>query len=61
MASLFEEKRLPSVVIDTELDFIKLALARPLAEAMGARYLKLDDLRADNLADAIRRELPGEP
>ena len=61
LASLFEEKRLPSVVIDTELDFIKLALARPLAEAMGARYLKLDDLRADSLADAIRRELPGEP
>ena len=58
-ASIFEEKHIGSVVIDTELDFIKLEMARPLAQAMGARYLKLEDLRADNLADAVRRELPG--
>ncbi len=57
LAAVFQEKRLPSVVIDTELDFIKLELARPLAEAMGAHYLKLDDLQANNLADAVRREL----
>ncbi len=58
-AAIFEEKRLASVVIDTELDFIKLQMAKPLADAMGARYLKLEDLRADNLADAVLRELPG--
>ena len=58
-ASIFDEKRITSVVIDTELDFIKLEMARPLAESMGARYLKLEDLRADSLADAVRRELPG--
>ena len=57
--SIFEEKQITSVVIDTELDFIKLELARPLAEAMGARYLKLEELRAETLADAVRRELPG--
>ena len=56
--SIFEEKRITSVVIDTELDFIKLEMARPLAQSMGARYLKLEDLRADSLADAVRRELP---
>ena len=58
-ASIFDEKHITSVVIDTELDFIKLEMARPLAESMGARYLKLEDLRADSLADAVRRELPG--
>ena len=57
--SIFDDKHITSVVIDTELDFIKLELARPLAEAMGARYLKLEELRADSLADAVRRELPG--
>ena len=41
---------------DTELDFIKLELARPLAAAMGARYLKLDELRADALAAAVQAE-----
>ena len=62
MAALVEEKKIQSVVIDTELDFIKLGLARQVAEAMGARYLKLEDLRADSLADAVRLQLPdGEP
>lgn len=58
-ATIFEEKRLTGVVIDTELDFIKLEMARPLAETMGARYLKLEELRADSLADAVRQEMPG--
>ncbi len=62
MAALVEEKKIQSVVIDTELDFIKLGLARQVAEAMGARYLKLEDLRADSLAEAVRLQLPdGEP
>ena len=59
-ASIFEDKHITSVVIDTELDFIKLEMARPLAESMGARYLKLEELRADRLAEAVRSELPGE-
>ena len=62
MAALVEEKKIQSVVVDTELDFIKLGLARQVAEAMGARYLKLEDLRADSLAEAVRLQLPdGEP
>ena len=56
IASVFEEKRLTSVVIDTELDFIKLEMARPLAESMNARYLKLEDLRAGQPG---RRRAPG--
>ena len=62
IASLVEEKKIQSVVIDTEMDFIKLGLARQVAEAMGARYLKLEELRADNLAEAVRLQLPnGDP
>jgi magnesium chelatase subunit D len=59
MASLIKEKKITSVVIDTELGFIKLGLARSIAEAMGARYLNLDELRADHLAEAVRLQLPG--
>ena len=58
LAALFPEKAIPAVVIDTELDFIKLELSRPLAQAMGARYLKLDDLRADSLAAAVTAQHP---
>jgi magnesium chelatase subunit D len=57
-ASLFQEKHISSVVVDTELGFIKLGLAQSIAESMGARYIKLDDLRADRLADAVRQQLP---
>ena len=37
---------------------IRLGLARPLAEAMGARYLTVDDLSAETIADAVRSALP---
>ena len=58
IASLFKEHRIPSVFIDTELDYIQLGMARPIAEAMGAQYLKLDELRAEGLAQAVRLQLP---
>ena len=52
--------KIPAVVVDTEQDFIKLELAKNIADAMSARYIKLDDLAAQSLADAVRGELPGE-
>ena len=58
IADLVRERQIPSLVIDTELDFIKLGLARPIAEAMGAHYIKLDDLRGDSLAQAVRLQVP---
>ena len=58
LAQLVAEARIPAVVIDTEQDFIKLELARPIADAMAARYIKLDDLAAGSLADTVRQELP---
>jgi len=58
IADLVRERQIPSMVIDTELDFIKLGLARPIAEAMGAHYVKLDDLQGDSLAQAVRLQVP---
>ncbi len=58
IASLFRELRIPSVVVDTEVGILKFGLAQPVAEALGAQYIKLDDLRADNLAQAVRLRLP---
>jgi magnesium chelatase subunit D len=57
IASLVKEKRIPSVVIDTELGFLRFGLARPIAEAMGAQYIKLDELGAETLAEAVRSRL----
>ena len=60
LARMVADANIPAVVVDTEQDFIKLELAKTVADAMSARYIKLDDLAADSLADAIRRELPAE-
>ena len=59
VAGLVQKQRVPSVVIDTETGFIRLGLARAIAEDMDANYLQLEDLRAETLAQAVRQELPG--
>lgn len=43
-----------TIVVDTEVDFIKLGLARKLAAAMCARYYRIEELKADVLAEAVR-------
>jgi magnesium chelatase subunit D len=58
VATLVQQQHIPAAVVDTEVDFIRLGLAQPIAEAMGAHYLKLEDLQADSLADAVRLQLP---
>ena len=56
-AGIIGDGKIPSVVVDTESGFIKLGMVQPIAEAMGAQYLKLEDLRADNLAEAVRMNM----
>ena len=58
VASLFREHHIPSVVVDTEVGMLKFGLARPIAEAMDAQYIKLDDLQADGLAQVVRLRMP---
>ena len=59
VASLIEQQRVPAVVIDTETGFIRLGMAQAIAQAMDAKYIQLEDLRSETLADAVRQELPG--
>ena len=57
LAQTIADAKIPAVVVDTEQDFIKLELAQPIADSMSARYIKLDELAAENLADAVRQQL----
>ena len=43
----------PVLVIDSEVGFIKLGLAERLANDMHAKYIKLEDLKADTVMDAV--------
>ena len=58
MAAAIREQRISSVVVDTEADFLRLGLAGPVAEAMGAPCIKLEELHSDSLADTVRMQLP---
>ena len=58
MAAAIREQRISSVVVDTETDFLRLGLATPIAEAMGAPCIKLEELHSDSLADTVRMQLP---
>jgi magnesium chelatase subunit D len=44
-----------SFVVDTEEGYVRLGMAHEVAAAMGARCLRLEELRADSLVDLIER------
>jgi magnesium chelatase subunit D len=43
------------IVVDTEEGYARLGMAGALAEAMGARCLRLEELRADSLVELVER------
>ncbi|MDU4698700.1 MAG: VWA domain-containing protein, partial [Paenibacillus sp.] len=43
-----------TMVIDTEQGFVRLGYARKLAEALGAQYIRLEELEAGRIAQAVR-------
>ena len=57
MAAAIREQKISAVVIDTETDFLRLGLANSIADEMGAPCLKLEELHADGLADAVRLQV----
>lgn len=43
-----------ALVIDTECEFIRLGLAKRIAEAMEADYYKLEELKADRIVSVVK-------
>nr|WP_300039726.1 putative cobaltochelatase [Methanospirillum sp.] len=54
VASHIRDSKIPSMVIDTEQSYIAFGLAHKISDAMGAKYLKLEDIKADTIADAVK-------
>jgi magnesium chelatase subunit D len=44
-----------SVVVDTEEGYVRLGMAAEVSDALGARCLRLEDLRADSLIQLVER------
>jgi len=53
-AALLAERGTPALVLDTETGYLRLGKARQLAQALGAEYLTLEELSAENLALTVR-------
>jgi magnesium chelatase subunit D len=60
IASMFRKECIQSAVIDTESSMIKFGLAKEISSALGARYLALEDLKADSIIEAVRASAPFE-
>lgn len=54
VAAHIRDSGISSIVIDSEKGFIAFGLAQILSEEMGAKYLKLEDLQADRIADVVK-------
>ncbi|MBV8679216.1 MAG: VWA domain-containing protein, partial [Aquitalea sp.] len=57
LAAALAEAAIPSLVLDTEQDYVKLSRARQLAEAMQAEYLPCEQLSSTELTLTIRERL----
>lgn len=53
LAGLIAERAIPALVLDTETGYLRLGRANQLSQAMGAEYLTLEELSAENLALTI--------
>jgi magnesium chelatase subunit D len=54
IARKIKEANIQTIVVDTEVDFIKLGLAKDLSYALGAKYFRLEELESEVLANAVR-------
>lgn len=53
LATQLHERQIPSLVLDTETDYIRLGRAAELARVLGADCLSLDELSADSLIRTV--------
>lgn len=54
VAALIRQDGIHAVVIDTEMDFVSLHIARQLAQAMHAAYYKVDELGGEQLRAIVK-------
>lgn len=54
VANQIREAEIESYVIDSEQSFVTFGLAKKISDELGARYLKLDDLRADRITNLVK-------
>ncbi|WP_321504598.1 putative cobaltochelatase [uncultured Methanoregula sp.] len=54
VASHIRDANIPSLVIDSEQNFLSFGLARTLCDELGGRYIRLDELESGQLAGFVK-------
>jgi magnesium chelatase subunit D len=54
IAAMIKSAGIKSLVLDAEQSFIGLGLAREISHELGAKYLKLEELKAQDIVSSIR-------
>ncbi len=57
LATTLAQKRIASLVLDSEQGFVRLGAAQELAQWLGAEYLPLDQMRGEAIAGQVRARL----
>ncbi|MCL1970642.1 MAG: putative cobaltochelatase [Candidatus Bathyarchaeota archaeon] len=57
IASEIASRGIQSIAIDTEQGFLNFGLVKQISEAMGSKYLRLEELRAAPIASAVKNQL----
>ncbi|WP_392486527.1 magnesium chelatase subunit D family protein [Haloimpatiens sp. FM7315] len=55
IAHKIREKNIQSIVIDCERGFVKLEMAKEISKALKADYYKIEDLKAEEIANTVRK------
>lgn len=50
-----KESNIQTIVVDCEQGFIKLEMAKQLAESLGATYYKVDDLKQNDITNVVKQ------
>ena len=53
IALQIKKKQIDSLIIDTENGFVRLGKLQAIADVMGAKYLKIEDLKSESIVRAI--------
>ncbi|MDJ1467487.1 putative cobaltochelatase [Cytophagaceae bacterium DM2B3-1] len=53
LGNQLKEQQIPSLILDTESDYLRLGKARELAAILGGEYLSLDEISSDSILQTI--------
>jgi magnesium chelatase subunit D len=61
VAAILRAQPTTSLVLDSEQGYVRLGTAQEIARQLGAKYVRLDELRSDTITERVRQNLMIQP